>query len=200
MKRLLPQRTPIRQEAPNELNALRINEEAAEDVFSALASKMSREILSELYTTPQNASDLSDTVETSIQNTKYHLDKLRDADLIEVVDTWYSDSGSEMKVYAPTNGSLVIFATEKKNESNLRKTLARFLGAIAIVGIASKLIDHLVRPTNDPQSNVVATNPSLNPETAGQIVSLSPGELFFWIGLIAIVFTFSWRHHARVLG
>ena len=199
MKRLLPQRTPIQQEPSNKLNALRINEEAAEWVFSALASEMSREILSELYTTPQSASNLSDNVGTSIQNAKYHLDKLKDADLIEIVDTWYSDSGNEMNVYAPTNGSLVLFATEMKNESNLRKTLSRYLGAIAVLGIGSKLLDHLVRP-NTSQSNLVATDPSLNLETTSQIVSLSPGELFFSLGLIVLAVTFVWRHHTRFLG
>lgn len=138
-----------------------------------------------------------DNVETSIQNTKYHLDKLKDADLIEVVDTWYSDSGSEMNVYAPTNGSLVLFATEEKNESNLRKTLSHFLGAIAILGVGSILLDYLVLPMHKPPSNVVATDPSLGSETTGQIVSLSPGELLFGLGFIILLITFSWRHHNR---
>jgi len=55
-----------------------------------------------LYEEPQTASDIAKSLDMSVQNAKYHLDKLEEAGLIEIIDIWYSDRGREMNVYAPT--------------------------------------------------------------------------------------------------
>ena len=77
-------------------------------VLPALRSDTARAILSELYNDPVVASELAETVDTSLQNVQYHLDKLQEADLVTVAGTWYSEKGKEMKVYAPANEPLLL--------------------------------------------------------------------------------------------
>src|SRR6056297_1480512 len=93
-----------------------IREEAADEVFEALSSRTAREILAALYEEPDTASSVADTVDTSLQNASYHIEKLVDADLVEVADTWYSEQGREMKVYAPASESLVVFAADEASK------------------------------------------------------------------------------------
>ncbi|MFB6218883.1 MAG: ArsR/SmtB family transcription factor, partial [Halobacteriaceae archaeon] len=109
MSRLLPFRTPVERES-DEPRVLGIDDDAADEVFDALASRTAREILGALYEEPRTASDLAEGVDTSLQNVRYHLDSLTDAGLVEVADTWYSSRGTEMKVYAPADSSVVVFA------------------------------------------------------------------------------------------
>lgn len=79
-------------------------------VFEVLSSSTARTILGSLYRNPGPASDVATRVGTSLQNATYHLNRLQNADLVGVVDTWYSTKGREMNVYAPANDPLVLFA------------------------------------------------------------------------------------------
>jgi predicted transcriptional regulator len=84
-------------------------------VFEVLSTDTTREILSELYSNPGTTSDIADKVNTSLQNTGYHLQKLRDAGLVSVIGTWYSSRGVEMDVYGPTKEPLVLVAGDRSS-------------------------------------------------------------------------------------
>ena len=109
MSRLFPLRRSV-EPTGEEPRLVDIDEDAADEVFGALSSETARSILAALYEEPRTASDLAEAVDTSLQNVRYHLEKLVDAELVEVADTWYSERGTEMKVYAPRSESLVLFA------------------------------------------------------------------------------------------
>jgi predicted transcriptional regulator len=102
---LLPSREPVETDAGAESVSL----EDAGAVIDALASGTARSILATLYEQPRPASEIATAVDTSTQNVNYHLRKLNEADLVEVVDTWYSSKGAEMDVYAPTADPLCVF-------------------------------------------------------------------------------------------
>jgi len=102
---LLPSREPVETDAGAESVSL----EDAGAVIDALASGTARSILATLYEQPRPASEIATAVDTSTQNVNYHLRKLSEADLVEVVDTWYSSKGAEMDVYAPTADPLCVF-------------------------------------------------------------------------------------------
>mgnify|MGYP000400992427 FL=1 len=102
---LLPSREPVETDADAESVSL----EDAGAVIDALASRTARSILATLYEEPRPASEIASAVDTSTQNVNYHLRKLREADLVEVVDTWYSSKGAEMDVYAPSADPLCVF-------------------------------------------------------------------------------------------
>lgn len=121
------------------------DEETADKVFAALSSETAREILSELYENPATASDLAEAVDTSLQNGRYHLEKLQAAGLIEAVDTWYSSRGTEMTVYAPASDPLVVTAGGEEHTSVLQDAMKRLVGAVGVLGLASLAVNRLVR-------------------------------------------------------
>ncbi len=151
MAQLLPFRSdPDTDQTPRLVNI--DDEETADEVFAALSSEMARNILSELYEEPTTASELAESVDTSLQNARYHLDKLQSAGLVKEVDTWYSSRGTEMTVYGPTNDPLVVTAGGQEHAAVLRDAVKRLLGAIGILGLASLLINRVARdfgPTTD---------------------------------------------------
>jgi len=135
-----------------------LDEETADEVFDALSSQTTRRIFLTLHQSPQTASDLADATDTSVQNVQYHLGKLDDADLVEVVDTWYSERGTEMKVYAPKDDSLVLFAGRDK-QSTLRSLLNRVAGIFTVlvpISILAGLSAHWTAGTDegDPETVV----------------------------------------------
>jgi DNA-binding transcriptional ArsR family regulator len=132
MSSIFPIRDKVSLDREPEPRLVDLDEETADEVFEALASGTTRKIFLELHNQPQTASDLAEVTDTSVQNVQYHLEKLADVDLVEVVDTWYSERGSEMKVYAPQDESLVLFAGRDK-QSTFRRLLNRFAGLFAVL-------------------------------------------------------------------
>jgi DNA-binding transcriptional ArsR family regulator len=120
-----------------------MDDERADDVFEALASGTTRQVFSALHEEPRTASDLAEVTDTSVQNAQYHLRKLQDVDLIESVDTWYSERGTEMTVYAPADESLVLFAGEDRSRS-LRSLLKRAVGSVGLLSLVSLLVAAVV--------------------------------------------------------
>ena len=76
--------------------------------LSVLSSDTAQALLRALGTAPGTTSDLADRVDTSPQNVHYHLENLRDADLVTEVGTWYSSKGREMPVFGLTAQRLEI--------------------------------------------------------------------------------------------
>lgn len=117
-----------------------VDSEDAEAVIAALSSETARKLLNELHESPAPPGDLAERADTSVQNAKYHLDKLQDAGAIEVVDTAYSAKGREMDVYAPADQPLVIYAGDTDTRATLRSALSRLLGALGILAMASFVV------------------------------------------------------------
>lgn len=116
---ILPVREAVEVEPPPNVVAI----EAADEALNTLKSETARDIISQLYDRPGTASDIAKETDTSIQNVQYHLDRLREAGLITVVDTWYSIKGVKMKVYAPAAEPLVLFAGAADSRADIRRAL-----------------------------------------------------------------------------
>jgi DNA-binding transcriptional ArsR family regulator len=144
MGSILPLRSPVEDGQHRGPRLVGIDDEAADEVFAALSSATARAILGALYEQPGTASDLARAADTSLQNVRYHLDKLEAAGLIEVVDTWYSERGTEMSVYAPADDSLVVFAGEEEDHS-LRAALSSLLGGVGLLAVVALVLDRLAR-------------------------------------------------------
>lgn len=187
VKRLLSFRSTSRPEPDEAAEIVGLNDGDAGEIFEALASETTRDVLEAVYDRPGTASEVAENVGTSIQNTKYHLDKLRDAGLIEVADTWYSEQGNEMKVYAPTSESVVLFAGDETTRSSLRETLRRVLGAVGVLAVGSLLVERIVRVDTNPfDLKRPSTLPPWIPLDEAITVT-SPGLIFFTGGLIVVV-------------
>lgn len=135
---------PLRSEAPETEGRPRVVDLEGEDadaVFGALSSTTARRIYGHLAEEPATPSDVAEEVDTSIQNVRYHLEKLEEAGLIEVVDTWYSSRGNEMSVYAASDGPLVV-AADRSRADKLREALSRYLGGLAVLAGASLFVQY----------------------------------------------------------
>ena len=145
MAKLLPFRRSDASIKPREPRLVELDDDVADEVFAALSAGTARDILKRLYREPGTATDVAEAADTSLQNARYHLDKLQSAGLVEEVDTWYSSRGTEMTVYAPTNEPLVVAAGPEEQTSVLRSALGRLVGALGVLGIASAAVDRLAR-------------------------------------------------------
>jgi DNA-binding transcriptional ArsR family regulator len=146
-------------------------DDVADEVFQALSSGTTRNIFASLHETPQTASDLAEVTDTSVQNAQYHLQKLVDADLVEVVDTWYSERGTEMKVYAPTDESLVLYAGNDK-QGSLRSLLKRVVGVLGMLLPASAIVAWFAGQVVDQPS----PEPAPYTDSSTEVVPESSGD------------------------
>jgi len=140
---LLPSRPDAEPSEDAGPRVIGVDDDAADDVLAALSSGTARSLLSALHDDPAPPSELADACDTSLQNVQYHLGKLENAGAVEVVDTAYSEKGREMDVYAPADQPLVVFAGGEEDGSTLRTALARLLGAVGVLALASLLVQTL---------------------------------------------------------
>jgi len=167
MSSIFPLRDTVTRDEDREPRLVDLDEETADEVFEALSSGTTREIFLALHREPQTASDLAEETDTSVQNVQYHLGKLDDAALVEVVDTWYSERGTEMSVYGPQDDSLVLFAGRDK-QSTLRSLLDRVAGVFAVlvpVSILAGLSAHVTTDTEEGDPIDVETGGPLDAGT-----------------------------------
>lgn len=90
MPTAFPYRTPV-DHTPHERTNVVVDDEQPSDVLQTVSSDTAQQILATLDGEPATTSDIAEAIDTSIQNARYHLDRLCEADLVEAVD---SDDGS----------------------------------------------------------------------------------------------------------
>jgi DNA-binding transcriptional ArsR family regulator len=94
--------------APREQTNIVVDRDESTDILQVLSSASARQIIATLESEPATASEIAESLDQSLQNVSYHLDRLCEADLITTVGTWYSEKGREMTVYALTTERLVV--------------------------------------------------------------------------------------------
>jgi DNA-binding transcriptional ArsR family regulator len=179
-----------------------LDDDDADDLLSALSSDTARELLAELHDEPSTPSSLADRVDTSLQNVQYHLENLRDANMIEVIDTIYSEKGREMKVYAPADRPLVMFASPEHERPGLKDAIMRLLGSVGVLAVVSVLVQAWFGELSAlwPGGSSAADGGgdagpgTMSVETAdaaGQAAGLPPGALFFLGGAVVLCVGFA---------
>ncbi len=190
-----------------------LDDEAADEMLAALSSETARDILTALHDDPAPPSDIADRVDTTLQNTQYHLDNLADAGLVEIIDTAYSEKGREMDIYAPADRPLVVFAGDQSTLPTLRSLIGRWLGALGGLAVLSLIIEQLFgdpaqivswltpsmrsRPEDESGGDVgIESTPDTAMDAAGatDAIGLPPGVLFFLGGLVVLVALFIYRY------
>ncbi|ELZ53371.1 MULTISPECIES: ArsR/SmtB family transcription factor [Halorubrum] len=143
MSRLLPS-LPDATPEEREPRVVGVDDDEADDLIAALGSETARTILSTLHDRPATKSELADEVDTSLQNVQYHLSRLDDADLVDVVDTAYSEKGREMDVYAAADEPLVLFSGGSEESAGIKTALMRLLGGYGLIGLAAVAAQRLL--------------------------------------------------------
>jgi DNA-binding transcriptional ArsR family regulator len=206
MARLLPSTPDLSAADEADPRVIGLDSEDADDALAALSSGTARRILRELHDEPDSPASIADRVDTSLQNVQYHLSNLTDAGLVEVVDTVYSEKGREMKVYAPADRPLVVFAGREDQAEGLRSAVRRLLGAVGLTALASLLVQTVLEGfpfgartggagggggSADGAMSTQATEAAAAAEAA---TGLPPGVLFFAGGLAVVLGTAAVRY------
>jgi DNA-binding transcriptional ArsR family regulator len=178
-------------------------------VLSALSSDTARSVLAALHDDPGTASEVAERVDTSLQNAQYHLGRMGDAGLVEVVDTVYSEKGREMKVYAPADRPLVVFAGSESGERSLRERLRSLLASVAALVGLSAAVEYVLRDGPWVEVGTMASSDAggdagvATAESARAVegaTGLPPGLLFLVGGLVALAVVAGVRYAARNTG
>ena len=197
MADLLPSRPDTSAAAEADPRVIGLDSEDADDLLSALSSDTAREVLAALHDEPDTPANVADRVDTSLQNTQYHLGNLEDAGLIEVVDTVYSEKGREMNRYAPADRPLVVFAGREEESQGLESALKNLLGAVGVLGLASLLVQWYLdgapfgartggADAGGDGGGMGTMSTEAAPTAADAAAGLPPGLLFFLGGLLVL--------------
>lgn len=124
MKDILPYSTNKEVKIKNP-EVLDIRSERANVILDALSSETTRDVFVSIYEKPRTISDVANKTCNSIQNTKYHIQKLEDSNLVEKKNTRYSKKGNEMNIYNVTNEAVVLVASEKDQKQTIQKALKK---------------------------------------------------------------------------
>lgn len=126
-----------------------------------------------------------------------------DVGLVDVVDRWYSARGTEMKVYSPTDRSLVLYAGTPPDTKRFREVLSQIVGAIATLSVVSAVVDYLIR-TLAPSRDTEAAGgggrvpPDPDPGIVGIAgMDVTVGVVFFVGGLFVLTLGVLWWYRWR---
>lgn len=104
----------------------------AQKIAKAMASPTAGDLFNTLTDGPLTATALAERTGFPLTTVKYHLNNLLEADLIEVVDTRWSEKGREMKIYG-VKDQVVVLAPRKRPD--VRQIVERYgviAGAVAV--------------------------------------------------------------------
>ncbi|MFB6197545.1 MAG: ArsR/SmtB family transcription factor [Halobacteriaceae archaeon] len=201
----LPTEAEAEREHDPEPRVVGVDTADADEVLGALSASTARDLLARLHEEPATPSELADATDTSLQNAQYHLGKLEDADLVEVCDVRYSTKGREMRVYAATDGPLVLFAGNEEEGEGIQSALSKVLSAIGVLAVISFLVQVVVDNTAQISTG---TSAPVGFRSAGGLagggvpigtgsgtnaaLGMPAGVLFFLGGLLALAVLAGW--------
>jgi DNA-binding transcriptional ArsR family regulator len=173
---------------------VRVGDEAADEVLDALRSDTARTLMAALYEAPASPAELAERTDTTVQNINYHVGNLREAGLVEPVDTRYSEKGREVTVYGPASDPIVLVGDEAGTGSVDRRLseLLAGVGALALASLAVQVVaDRLLGGL--PDATALVGPAGRNGAGAGAdgatalvrlaLETVEPGLLFFLGGL-----------------
>jgi DNA-binding transcriptional ArsR family regulator len=168
-----------------------LESERSEVVLDALSSKTTREVFLEIYEEESSISEISERTNNSIQNVKYHIEKLEESNLIEVARVKHTENGNQMKLYCPKTEAVVLVASQKNKEETLRSALKRMGGVTIFAGVLAAVLSRISSVSEDtlsresPQiqtesqdvitSSDISTSSDIATDASGEVFQLSIG-------------------------
>jgi len=149
MARLLSSGSEASVQREGDPSVLYADDERAAAVMAALSSETGMAVFRALEAQALTPSELADEVDVSVQNAAYHLSNLEAVDLVEVVDTCYSEKGREMDVYAVAASPTVLVLGRADDGRVLRRAVARMTEAIGLPAVAMAALGSVARGLSD---------------------------------------------------
>lgn len=135
MSRLFPSRTDPSIERSRDPSVLYVDSDETEEIISTLSGDTAMMIFRMLNDQALTPSEVATRLEMSVQSVTYHLDNLEEANLVEVIDTCYSEKGREMNIYAVTSDPKVVVLGTENDRTSLRKAFASLAGAVGVPAV-----------------------------------------------------------------
>lgn len=135
MARLFPSQADGSVEQDRDPSVLYVDSDRAEQMISTLSGETSLSVFRMLNDEALTASEVADRLDLSVQNASYHLENLQDADLVEVIDTCYSEKGREMEIYAVASEPKILVLGTDNDEGTLRRAFTSLAGAVGVPAI-----------------------------------------------------------------
>jgi DNA-binding transcriptional ArsR family regulator len=136
MSRLLPTSSePSVDQNGGEPSVLYVDNEQTRDVISTLSSDTAFGIFQMLNEQPLTPSEVSEELDMSVQNASYHIENLQEANLVEVIDTCYSEKGREMDIYAVTSEPKVLVLGNQNDQAGVQRAFSSLAGALGASAI-----------------------------------------------------------------
>lgn len=172
----------------DESEILDLDSDRAEVVLDALSSETTRKVFISLYDDARTISELADEFNTSIQNMKYHIEKLIESDLIDEKGTKYSEKGNEVSIYGPTNESIVLVVSVKSKKEAIHDALSKVSLGLIVSIVSVYLISAVTELTynREEQDSVGIATHDVETGTSEQIV-IGFVETSVETGLISLI-------------
>ena len=135
MSRLLPTGTDSSVDRSGDPSVLYVDSDQTQNVISTLSSDTAYEIFRQLDEQPLTPSEVADRLDISVQNASYHLENLQEANLVEVIDTCYSEKGREMDIYALTSDPKVLILGSESDQASVQRAFGQLAGAVGISAV-----------------------------------------------------------------
>jgi DNA-binding Lrp family transcriptional regulator len=114
-------------------------QEQAQKFIKAISNQIAGEVLQLLKEAgPLRLSDIAEKLGSSLNATKYHIENLMDAGLLEISNTKYSVKGRKIKMYRMKNQIFIVAPamTEKKQIISAVLKYGSFLGVYILIAVA----------------------------------------------------------------
>jgi len=180
----IQERTGSPKERPRVLD---VDDSDTDAVLDALSSDTGRELYRTLFDEPGTASEIARRCDTSVQNVHYHISNLEAAELVEPIETVYSEKGNEMTVYGPASDPLVLVGN-RSLYAQVQQSITDIVTGIGLLAMASLLVQWGAERIAGRPAGSGALGPAspTSPQTAptGSVPwlvfgVLEPGLLFF---------------------
>jgi predicted ArsR family transcriptional regulator len=177
---------------------IELESQRAEVVLDALSSKTTREVFLEIYEQESSISQISDRTDNSIQNVKYHIEKLEESNLIEVARINHTENGNQMKMFCPKSEAVVLLSSQQDKDQALRSAIKKIGSVITASGIVAALLSSMSSistnqyereaPSIQSGDATVSGTQGLTSETAGTMTDtatdISVGFISGEVGII----------------
>lgn len=146
------------------VKVVNFNSDEAEEILDVLSSETTRQIFLQLNNQPSTISEFSQNSDYSIQNAKYHIEKLKDSGIIKEIGEKYSKKGKKMAIYGPSNDGLIFVTSDENNmEKTLKKAIKHMTVPLLSISVLSFIGYYISKEYN--QYNSYSINSPTRSET-----------------------------------
>ncbi len=117
----------------------------AQKIAKAMASETAGSILRYLGESERSLTDITEALGLPLTTTKYHVENLLDAGVIEIAETRYSVKGREVKMYRVAS-KLLIVAPKAASAKDILLRYASLFGIVAVATAAIAAFAPLITP------------------------------------------------------